>query len=307
MIRKSIIAALVMLGAYHLVLPHLSHRFYQVLGQQRGIYLLAQHYVFDVPKETNVIVGGSMSGMLNEDLLGPGYFKLTVPGDSAFTALEIVRKTGKRPAAVLIETNAFVKDANQELLHDLFSPGLRALRRQSDIFREKGRPANFVGGIVEACVRKSCLLISAIFSRGNSASASLPATPSLNPALAAQLMHIEREEWDYKPLPAFLTRQTEQLATYVDLLSREGCICILYEMPIDSSLSNLAGPTAWRRAMKKRFPEEKYHWLSFDGNHSYETSDGVHLVRAEADHLSEVLVDYVNSITQQQSAEVSLH
>ena len=85
MIRKSVFAALVMLVAYHFVLPHLSRRFYQVLGQQRGIYLIAQRYVFDVPKESNVIVGGSMSGMLNDDLLGPGYFKLTVPGDSGVT------------------------------------------------------------------------------------------------------------------------------------------------------------------------------------------------------------------------------
>src|ERR1700681_2056936 len=111
MIRKSIFAALVMLGAYHFVLPHLSQRFYQILGQQRGIYLRAQRYLFDVPKETKVIVGGSMAGMLNDDLLGSGYFKLTVPGDSSFTALEIIRRTGNKPTAVLIETNVFVKDA----------------------------------------------------------------------------------------------------------------------------------------------------------------------------------------------------
>jgi hypothetical protein len=299
MIRKSIFAALVILGAYHLVLPHLSTRFFATLGQQRGIYLLAQRYVFDVPKETNVIVGGSMAGMLNEELLGPGYFKLTVPGDSAFTALEIVRRTGKKPTAVLIETNAFVKDANQELLHDLFSPGLRELRRHSDIFREQGRPANFVGGIIEACVRKSCLWTSAIFSREKSATVSSGATPSLHPALAAELKRIQREDWDFKPSSAFLAKQATQLAHYVDLLSRDGSICILFEMPIDSSLSNLSGPRAWREAMKERFPENKYNWLSFDGNHSYETTDGVHLVRAEADRLTEVMVDYVKKIAQQ--------
>lgn len=305
MIRKSLLAALIILGAYHFLFPHLSQRFYQILGQQRGIYLRAQRYLFDVPKETMVIVGGSMSGMLNDDLLGPGYFKLTFPGDSAFTALEIIRRTGNKPVAVLIETNAFVKDVNREVLSDLFSPGLRQLRRSSEIFREQGRPSNFVAGIVEAFVRKTCLWVSAIFSRGESASASSPATPTLHPALAAELMRIEREEWDSKPSPAFLAKQTTQLAHYVDLLSRDGSLCILFEMPIDSSLSNLSGPRAWREAMKERFPEDKYHWLSFEDNHIYQTSDGVHLVRAEADRLSEVMVAYVKKITQR-SAEAGL-
>jgi hypothetical protein len=302
MIRKSLCAALVILGAYHFALPHLSQRFYQILGQQRGIYLRGQHYLYDVPQETKVIVGGSMAGMLNDDFLGPGYVKLTVPGDSSFTALEIIRRTGNKPTAVLIETNVFMKDANQEILHDLFSPGLRQLRRYSEIFREQGRPSNFVAGIVEACVRKSCLWTSAIFSRGKSASIPSSATPGLHPALAAQLKRTEREEYDSKPSPAFLTKRTKQLADYVDLLSRNGSICILFEMPIDSSLSNLSGPRAWREAMKERFPEKQYHWLSFESNHNYQTSDGIHLVRAEADRLTEVMIDYVNNITQQATA-----
>jgi hypothetical protein len=297
-------AALVILGAYHFVLPHLSQRFYQILGQRRGVYLRAQRYLFEVSPRTNVIVGGSMAGMLNDDLLGPGYFKLTFPGDSSFTALEIIRRTGNRPTAVLIETNAFVKDVNQEVLRDLFSPGLRELRRYSEMFREQGRPSNFVAGFVEACVRKSCLWTSAILARGTGSLVSSPATPSLHPVLASNLKRIEHEEYDSEPSPAFLTKQTRQLADYVDLLSREGCVCILFEMPVDSSLSNLSGPRAWRQAMKERFPETNYRWLSFDRNHNYETSDGVHLVRAEADRLTEIMVDYVNKLTRQSTATV---
>ena len=306
MIRKSFFAALVILGAYHFVLPHLSKRFYQILGQQRGVYLRAQHYLYDVPQETKVIVGGSMAGMLNDDLLGPGYVKLTVPGDSSFTALEIIRRTGNKPKAVLIETNAFVKDVNQEVIRDLFSPGLHEVRRYSEIFREQGRPSNFVAGFVEACVRKTCLWTSAILSRGKSASVSSPATAGLNPVLGSNLKRIYHDEYDSEPSPAFLTKQTKQLADYVDLLSRNGSICILFEMPIDSSLSNLSGPRAWREAMKERFPEKEYHWLSFERNHNYQTSDGIHLVRAEADRLTEVVIDYVNNITQQPTA-ASLH
>jgi hypothetical protein len=306
MITKSVVAALVMLGVYHLALPHFPDKFNQILGQQRGIYLQAQRYVFDVPKGTNVVVGSSMSGALNDELLGARNFKLTVPGDSVFTALEIVRRTGKKPTAVVIETNQLWRDANQELLHDLFNPWQRELRRRSNMFREEGRPANFVGGIAAACVRRICLWTSKMFSLGNNAAVLSPALQDLHPELSAQLMG-RGEGWDLAEPAALLNKQTKQLADYVDILSREGGICILFEMPVDSSLSNLSRPRLWRQAVKERFPKEKYHWLSFDANHRYQTTDGVHLVPAEANHLTAIMVDYVNKITKEAADTSAKH
>ena len=218
MIKKSLFTALVMLGAYHLLLPHLSHRFYQVLGQQRGNYLLAQHYVLDVPRESNVIVGSSIAETLNDEILGDGYFKLTFPGGSIFTALEMIRRADKRPNVVLIETNVPGLDADKELLHDLFSPWLLALRRHSDIFREKGRPSNFVGGIANALVGKGCQWTSRIV-YGQRASAPSVSTESLPPALFSQFLRIDREACNSKPSAAMLTKQTNQLGDYVDGLS----------------------------------------------------------------------------------------
>jgi hypothetical protein len=89
-IRKSIFTALVLLALYHVALPHLPHRFYQVLGQQRNNYLRAQHYVFDVPANTSVIVGSSMTETLNDQILSPDYFKFVLSGGSVFSSLEII-------------------------------------------------------------------------------------------------------------------------------------------------------------------------------------------------------------------------
>lgn len=146
-----------MLLTYHFLLPHLPRRFYKIGGQERANYLRAQQYVYDVPVRTNVILGSSMSLELNERILGSRYFKLTFPGNSILTSLEVVRQTRKRPGVVLIETNELSKGADWEFLHDLFSPWLSALRRSSPVFREEGRPANFLTGIAAACVAKGGL------------------------------------------------------------------------------------------------------------------------------------------------------
>src|SRR3954453_16136871 len=122
MIKKSFAAALLILAVYHLLLPHLPHKFYQILGQQRSNYLKSQRYVYEVPSDTNVIVGSSMAETLNDAALGDGFFKLTLAGGSVFTALEIVQRSGKIPRVVLIETNVMGRGPDAELLHDLFSP-----------------------------------------------------------------------------------------------------------------------------------------------------------------------------------------
>ena len=165
LVKKSLLAAFVMLLAYHFLYPHLSHRFYKLGGQERANYARAQQYLYDVTDGTNVILGSSMSLELDQNILGPDYFKLTFPGNSILTSLEIVRHAGKRPRVVLIETNELDKEADSEFLHDLFSPWLSRLRRYSPVFKGEGRPANFLVGIASTAVSKSLLWIERVLHR----------------------------------------------------------------------------------------------------------------------------------------------
>jgi hypothetical protein len=297
MIKKSLVTAFVMVVAYHFLLPHISHKFFQFLGQQRSNYVLAQRYVYDVPAEKKVIVGSSIAETLNNEALGPGYSKLTLAGGSIFTSLEIIERSGKKPPIILIETNVLEREPDKELLHDLFGPPFYQLRQRSQIFREEGRPANFIGGIAEACVRKTCEWTARILYGPKPPGSSEPEGAS--PALREKLLRIEHEGWDRKPPPDLLKKQTNQLGYYVDALTRQGVLCILFEMPVGSSLSNLSSPRLWRQAMNERFPPDKYHWLTFDRSRDYQTRDGVHLVHAEAERVTQVVIDYVNRITSQ--------
>ena len=293
-----------MLAAYHFLFPHLSHRFYQVLGQQRSNYLRSQQYVFDIPSETNVVVGSSLSAELSDHLLGPGYFKLTFPGGSMLTGLEMVRRAGKRPSVVLIETNVLVRDADEELLHDLFSPWLLVLRRHSRTFREQGRPSNFIGGAAEACVRKSCEFASRVFSRNPPVQVSSSRSSQMDRTMFAHLLRLAREASEHPPSAAQITPIINRLDNCVDALSREGSICVFFEMPPDSSLVNLPLQTTQRKAMADRFPRSKFNWITFDATHYYHTSDGVHLVRTDADLVTSDILRQVNDLTARRSPAV---
>jgi hypothetical protein len=245
--------------------------------------------VHDLPPETNLILGSSMSLRLNEQILGPNYFKLAFGGGGILTGLEIIRLKDAHPPMVLIEVNQLGWYMDHELVHDLFSPWLSGLRNHSPIFKEEGRPANFVNGILEACVRHSCRWAARWSGRNQTESVS-----AVNPELFSQLMRMYTEY--FATVPSELTENTKKVGDYVDALTSSGSLCVFYEMPIDSSLTNLQAPRAVREVAAARFPRNKYHWLQFARDHRYQTNDGIHLTQSEADRITATMAEQVNQI-----------
>jgi hypothetical protein len=299
LIKKSLLIAIVMLVAYHFLLPHLSHKFYQINGSQRGNYLRAQRYLYDIPDKTNVIVGSSMSLELNDQTLGPSYFKLSLPGGSIQTALEIIRRSKKRPSVLLIETNNLEWDVDRGFVEDLFNPYLFELRRHSAIFREEGRPSNFVVGITEAIVRKACQFNAGPGERAELAKHADAPAARLSGQLFGKVMDINRETLQHTSPPALLAKNANRLGEVVDALANEGSKCVFFEMPFDDSLMDLPLPAATRKAVAARFPGDKYSWLRFARDHNYETVDGIHLVRPEADGVTKVFLQQVADVVQE--------
>ena len=78
-------------------------------------------------------------------------------------------------------------------LHDLFSPWLSGLRSCSPIFKEEGRPANFVNGILEAFVVKLSLGYALVRSDKTEP------VNGVNPELFSQLMRMYNEYFATAP------------------------------------------------------------------------------------------------------------
>lgn len=287
MIKKSLITALVLLLIYHFALPHLSRDYYWIAGQQRANYLRAQKFVHDTPADANVIVGSSMANTLSDEMLAGKYEKLTFPAGGSFTGLEIIAGTDKHPKVLWIESNTLLRDADKSMLDDVLSPWRRKLRDTSPVFKEEGRPSNFQVGLLNDLVGKAC--------RGFAKLTGAPKKPkvvehTIEPDVFANIMKVNREHLDRAPSEADLTVRVNRLGELVDQLTRGGTKCILFEMPIDSTLEPLAEPMAVRKAMEKRFPSDKYHWFTFDRTHAWQTTDGVHLVKSETDKVTEKML-----------------
>jgi len=289
MIRRALIAAAALLAVYHLVLPHLPRGWSRAPGQQRQNYLRAQHYVHDVPSETNVIVGSSMSNELNEQLLGRSLCKLTFPGGSMFTGLELIRGSDHHPRVVLIESNVLLREADRELVDNTLSTWRRSLRKHSPVFRESGRPSSFAIGLLHFQIRDAARAWDHWRAKNDALPAEVRPDRTLTPRVFEQIMAENRHALRRSPAPDELRRSANRLVSLVNELTADGCRCLFFEMPIDSSLAHLPEPDAVRRVMHERFPESRFTWIEFPHDHPYRTVDGIHLTRPDADLVSREL------------------
>lgn len=283
MIRRSILVCAAAILAWHFLMPVVSGRFYTVPGMQRANYDRAQRFVHSAPADVKVIVGSSMSDRLDEVQLGPQHVKLTFPAGGPFTGLEIIRETGRRPPVVWIETNVITRDADQALLDDVLSPWRKKLREASSIFKEEGRPSEAGVGFLKSVISK-------ITKKTETPAADQEADED---ALEG-IMKANRENLS-KPVPD-LQQRVSRLASYVDELTANGTICVLFEMPVDESLKNLTNPASIREAVSARFPKDKYRWLEMDSERPWKTTDGIHLTPEEVKIVVERMLAYEKTL-----------
>lgn len=286
MIKRSLLVCGVALLAWHFAAPRLTKKFYTIPGQQRANYLHAQNYVQDAKAETHVIVGSSMSERMDERILGSSHVKLTFPGGGPLTGLEIVNRSGKRPPVVWIETNVLLRAPEQDLIKDALTPWRVELRKISPVFKEAYRPSEFGVGFLKAVVDK-----------GSKALARKPATADapaagLDDAVFEGMMKANREALSKVPSPELLKERVDALAKHVEELSKSGTKCVFFEMPIEPSLQNLAEPAAVRNALKQRFPESDYAWMSLDRGTPWQTTDGIHLTPPEAEQVIQRIKEF---------------
>jgi hypothetical protein len=283
MIPRSILVCAAVLLAWHFAMPRLTRAYYTIPGQQRANYMHAQKFVHDVSQDAEVIVGSSMADRLNEVTLGKKRVKMTFPGGGPFTGLEIIRQTGRRPPVLWIETNVLLRDAEEDLLADVLSPWRMKLRETSPVFKEEGRPSEYGIGFLKAVVDKLGKLAPA---------SAVTQTDGLDGEVFAGIMKANREHLSRSHPEAEMKARAERLGGYVDELMRAGTKCVLFEMPIDSTLRDLAEPAALRKAVKERFPNGKYTWLELEPRREWKTSDGIHLVPEEADQVITRMVEF---------------
>lgn len=278
MIPRSLIVCAAALLAWHFAMPRMPRQHHTIPGQLRANHFTAQNYVLHAPAEARVIAGSSMADRLDVSKLGSDHVKLTFPGGGALTAMEILRRSGRVPGVLWIESNMITRDADSVLVEDAAAPWRLALRGVSPAFTEDGRPSAFGVGMSKTILAKACGWFPVLAGR-------VPAEgggSGLDAEVMAGMMKENRAKLSIPPEPEDLARRTRMLGDQVDGLMAKGCRVVFFEMPVDASLRDLKEPATVRAAMKGRFPEERYRWLDLSRAEPWKTTDGIHLASDEA-------------------------
>lgn len=119
----------------------LTHRLPQNQWQLNTIR--AETYVFKKNTWRFVVLGSSLTFRIAPGVDREDAYVMAFAGDSAFTGLEIIRRSGKLPEYIFVEVNTLGMQPDEGKIQPLFSLQGK-LRRAVHAFREENTPLNFI-------------------------------------------------------------------------------------------------------------------------------------------------------------------
>ena len=126
-----------------------------IQNQWQANIIQARQFIYNESIPSTVIVGSSMSFLLRREILEPHIYNLSLAACGPLTGLEIIVKSRFFPDNVLIETNSFMVDLDEELLETLFSPFQYNLKKYLIYAREEFQPINLMISFLKQIVDKN--------------------------------------------------------------------------------------------------------------------------------------------------------
>ena len=256
MIKKSFLSFLVMFGI-HAVVTYLLPSLGMATNQWQDNMVKAQHFLYDEDADT-AMIGTSLSARILPDSI-PSVRSVAFGGCAVEDGLRLILSKPKVPHCVLVETNLFLRNGNEELVEKMTKGIIPQVKRWIPSLRESNEPICLLSG----------LMIKAA---------------GINPQAAAMTVDLEqlkesikRHLADDKSLSdTELAQRMETIKPLLIQLEQKGTKPIFFEMPIHQELYHLKELEQTRQAVRKAFPKTRYAYLPNDTT-TYLTTDGLHL------------------------------
>lgn len=260
MIRRSLLVFVVLVVLYALYVAFLKPELNTVQHQASGNRISAEQYVFapDEPGST-VIVGSSLSFRIELDSLPAKTSNLGFGGLTVYDGLELVRRSGKRPARILVETNMIFKEADRAFLDAVFQPGLFELRKMAPILREENQPTGVLVGYLKRGMKEE----------GPGPKAGEPDSTMMS----ENLLNTNRGIFSKVPADSVQERFLTTLEREVKALEANGTEVIFLEVPISEELMRSPLAVRAREVISSRFPQHRF----LRSDRTWRTTDGLHL------------------------------
>jgi len=290
MIKRSLAVTGILFALYSISVLFVKDRpwFFPVEHQWQENLMTAQEYIYERQDSRIVIVGSSMSRMIEQESLPADCFNLSLIGRSLYEGLVIIRRAGARPDIVLAKTNVTLRDLDGRFINGLFNPVLSVVRKRFPPLRAAYSPIRLLQG----SLRVSRTILARKFPR-----VSRPASNSPDPGFQKVSPKIAKP--DTKPVnresvremltgpPAGSKNESPdsgemqarlgELKREIDCLIKEGANVVFFEMPVHPQLYASARAVAERAAFRRTFPPSEYTYLRDPECERYHTTDTVHL------------------------------
>ncbi len=235
----------------------------------------AQEFIYSREQPSFVLLGSSMSEELMPENV-PGSGNLATAAYSAMTGIEILRRSGKIPAVLVIEMNTVDAPWHTGFTDKLFPPyreRLRAvfpvLRKKYQVFAAARMPLLWSSEKIKAMTKQPA---------GSAPAVNRPSRKERN-LFQERLNFIHDRYWtklarDETTLTRNLLRLKEHVAYYQSKSTR----VVLLEVPVHEKIRGSRRARLIDKHARKMFPSSEYTW-SRPGESGLvsETTDGVHL------------------------------
>jgi hypothetical protein len=271
MIKRSLLVFLVLILGYtaFLRLAHVDWDTTQHLAN--GNRIKAERFVYgEEQPDATVIVGSSLAYRIVLDSMPDGTTNLGFGGLSIYDGLQLISRSGRTPARVLVETNVLFREPDHVFLKALFEPGLYQLRGAAPLMREENQPSGVLFGYLKQR-----------FLQGRD-----PATANGDTLAAPNAVMMDEHRANYAQLPADSTqaRFLAMLQHEVEALKARGIEVVFFEVPIEQELMDSKLAATSRNLIAGRFPGRTF--LRTPEHERWRTTDGLHLSKHEAKRYS---------------------
>lgn len=235
-----------------------------------------QNYIYGKQHST-IIVGSSLSNTMKQSFFTDDIYNLAFSGGSSLTGLEIIKKSGRLPKIILVESNIiFERDIDNEMIDKIYQPILWKIKRDIPALQEKYQPLN----IVATFLKKT---------QGKSHSQRMKDTR--NEKVFENSMKLRLKSID-KPLSSFENRALA-LKRLVSYFENQGVKVYFFDLPVEKEVQHSLQFEQTRAILL----DSKYNFVKlFLDSSVYKTSDGIHLIYSSAYKISNKIEKVVSEI-----------
>jgi len=289
MILRSVIIAVLLLLLYSCVVYSLQERrwFFPVEHQNQHNMMRAEEFIYDGYHTNIVVVGSSMAVRLEMGNPPDEVFILAFDGGSPFMGIEIIEQSGVRPECILVEINTILNDCDERFISHVFNSGLSKVKECYLPMRSSYSPARLVQGILR--------ILSVIYKRHIETNYEGMCHGDIeeNNALQQRILALEKSGDNVVPDTEELRFAINKLKSDIKKIRSRGVRVVLFEMPQHENNMNSVYMQKIRSSVLDLCRNEDIRFISVP-EHTYETSDFIHLTATSAKKYMKYLYSMVS-------------